>query len=189
MYPLDETYENYKTFNKQSLSHSHVINYNYGFEVHDDMSNRSLMTHKSFINDLLNLEIVIDTFDPNDIELNKIIADNDVNEEYYELFKSCSPPYTHNKKINIHILNFISYISRYYITCYSHTISIHCYVSTESLFIQIIKYARDQFYEVEINGERGKYYMGICWATSYYHKYRMNFYIDDWSAPPVVVYV
>jgi hypothetical protein len=63
-------------------------------------------------------------------------------------------------------------------------------VSAESLFIQIIKYKRDQFNEVEINGERGKYFMGhFGWATSYYHKYRMNFYIDDWTAPPVVVYV
>ena len=198
MYPLDETYENYKKFNKQSSPYPHIINYNYVFHVYDDKDNISLMTHKAFINDLLNLDIAIDTFDPNDTELNKIIADNENDEEYYELSKSCLPPYTQNKKINIHILNFISYISRYYITSLTslpHTISIHCYVSPESLFIQIIKYKRDQFHCVEINGDRGKYsyrylpHMPSQTSTSYYHKYRMNFYIDDWAAPPVVVYV
>ena len=202
MYPLDETYENYKTFNKQSSQFKTLpggnqpyqpifknrINFNYVFQVSDDPPT-ALMTHKSFINDLLNLDIAIDTFDPNDTELNKIIADNENDEEYYELSKSCLPPYTQNKKINIHILNFISYISRYYITSLPYTISIHCYVSPESLFIQIIKYKRDQFHCVEINGERGKYCIDYRDATSYYHKYRMNFYIDDWSAPPVVVYV
>lgn len=184
MCPLDKSEELYKKFNIEIRDYNGgIIKFNYKMILPNNPHREALISHKLFIDGLQFFKIDIDTFDPDDLELNRLIDENKAN-PYGKLSKSCKQPFTYNKKINIHILNFISYIVQYEILSAaadnrSLQPFIHCYINSSHLYIHMLRSKVSKFYKLEMNGH----------ATAYFHKYRMNFYIDDWSAPPVVVYV
>jgi hypothetical protein len=191
MYPLDTSEELYKSFHKNISSYNGAKSGRYTYEGYS-VGGLMLYSHRLFIDGLQFFKIDIDTFDPNDMELNRFIEENK-SEPYCKLSKSCKQPFTYNKKINIHILNFISYISRYYILQTGPGLGskppfIHCYVNSSHLYIRIFGNT-GRYYKSEIYGDIGIYHVNRFPGTLSFHKYRMNFYINDWSAPPVVVYV
>ena len=137
-----------------------------------------------FNKDQNKIDIDIISFDPVDLKLDDYIMSNK-EKKYFELSKSCNPPYTKNKKINIHILNFIKYIFQYYIfkhIYHSHQKgmsnntfpSIECFINYNKCILRIVK--------KEFDAEGTKYIINP-------YKYRMSFYIDNWEELPVVVYV
>jgi hypothetical protein len=133
-----------------------------------------------FNKDQNKIDIDIISFDPVDIKLDDYIISNK-EKKYFELSKSCNPPYTKNKKINIHILNFIKYIFQYYIfkniskVKHEDTFpSIECFINYNKCILRIVK---REFYTEGIKSIINPY------------KYRMSFYMDNWEELPVVVYV
>ena len=129
-------------------------------------------------------KINFETFNPNNIDLDDYIKAN-THLNFKELSRSCKPPFTQNKKINIHILNWITEIFLYYIICWvsqqnklpSANIFINQYICKMQILEQHIPSCQIKFIPDHYRVELTKF------------KFRINFYIDDWAAPPVVVYV
>jgi len=136
-------------------------------------------------------KINFETFNPNDVDLDDYIKANS-HLGFKELSRSCKPPFIQNKKINIHILNWITEIFLYYILCWindnNHKRSSANNYKLPSANIFINQYVcKMQILEQHIPSCQIKFIVGMTELTKF--KFRMNFYIDDWSAPPVVVYV
>jgi hypothetical protein len=160
--------------------------------------------HKMFELEPYEFEIDINTFDPNDVNLNEYIEAN-VSDNFSQLARSCDKPYVQDKKINIHVLNWINQIFLYYICkglynkgidqrnpigrCVSkrvglqmfeiYFVSANIFINSNTCKIQILKQLVPNCLSV----------VKLLNDTYTSFKYRMNFYIDDWTAPPVVVYV
>ena len=129
-------------------------------------------------------KINFETFNPNDIDLDDYIKANS-HLNFKELSRSCKSPFIQNKKINTHILNWITEIFLYYILCWinqknklpSANIFINQYVCKMQILEQQIPSCQIKFMADPHRVELTKF------------KFRINFYIDDWTEPPVVVYV
>ena len=177
MYPLDGALITDVYSNRQHLyiKMPNIHNF-YGFR------------HKMFNTHPHIFDVPIDLFDPQDDQLNNLIKLNKEKSFYYNLSKSCNLPYTQNKKINMHILNWITIIFRHYILQTApggKQISINCFITESRCTLQILTLLIPSYQSV--HSETIDQYGYVGKFAEY--KYRMNFYIDDWSAPPVVVYV
>ena len=170
MYPLNGMYKRW-------------YNDGYGYYQLGAYQNGKL-AHELFRPGYSEFKINFETFNPNDIDLDDYIKANS-HLNFKELSRSCKSPFIQNKKINTHILNWITEIFLYYILCWinqknklpSANIFINQYVCKMQILEQQIPSCQIKFMADPHRVELTKF------------KFRINFYIDDWTEPPVVVYV
>jgi hypothetical protein len=169
--------------------------WNDGFNNIGFSYNAQFYTNDIFKDPLTTPTFNIDSFNPEDAELDKYINIIHAEVDFGVLARSCNPPYTQNKKINIYVLYWITLIFSYY-ALYVTTplykrqspsstsfISANIFINHNTCKMQILNQrSPNHQLEIKINQQQ----QGMKAIT---FKYRINFYIDDWSAPPVVVYV
>ena len=102
---------------------------------------KARFTNYNLPNNVLDLNLNIETFDPND-QLSDYIKANPL-DPMRELFTSCKTPFIHGHLVNIHISNYLKYLIVYLIWVYSRQICfsnsiINIYLKDIKCFVELM---------------------------------------------------